>query len=142
LVSKRSIFNKVVADNKFELEVAEALAGCLDIVSFAKLPRSVGFRIEYRNAEGSIANYYPDFVVKETPGRIWVVETKGREDLDDPPKWARLKEWCQDATAKADGREFRALFVRQEDWERYRPKTFAAIREAFEEKSPEPDRPA
>ena len=51
---------------------------------FVKNSQSTGFKIEYRNQEGGIGNYYPDFIVKETDGEIWVIETKGREDLDDP----------------------------------------------------------
>ena len=47
--------------------------------------------IEYQNADGSISNYFPDFIVKRSPKEIWIVETKGRKDLDDPPKWERLK---------------------------------------------------
>jgi type III restriction enzyme len=53
------------------------------VVSFAKnhLSQTTAFRIEYRNAEGGIANYYPDFIVKRAEGEIWIVEVKGREDL-------------------------------------------------------------
>lgn len=125
LVPKKSIFNKVVGDSHFELEFAAFLDGCPDIVSFVKNSQSTSFRIEYQNADGSIANYIPDFIVKQTESHIWVIETKGREDLDDPLKWERLQQWCEDATAH-DGslRSFSPLFVRQEDWERYKPSRF------------------
>jgi type III restriction enzyme len=56
-----------------------------------KNSQSTGFRIEYQNADGGIANYHSDFIVKRTETEIWIVETKGREDLDDPLKWERLK---------------------------------------------------
>jgi type III restriction enzyme len=98
LVPKRSVFNKVVADSGFELDVAAFLDGCPDIISFVKNSQSTQFRMEYRNADGSIANYYPDFLVKRADSEIWVIEVKGREDLDDPPKWERLQLWCADAT--------------------------------------------
>ena len=52
---------------------------------------------------------------------IWIIETKGREDLDDPPKWERLQQWCADATAHDGKRSFHALFVRQEEWDAHRP---------------------
>ncbi|MBI1815340.1 MAG: DEAD/DEAH box helicase family protein [Deltaproteobacteria bacterium] len=132
VVPRKSIFNKVVADRSgFELEFAAFLDGCDDIISFVKNNRSTAFRIEYRTADGGIANYYPDFVVKEAESDIWLIETKGREDLDDPLKWARLCQWCEDATAKEQTRRFRPLFVRQETWEQYRPKTFEQLRAAF-----------
>jgi type III restriction enzyme len=131
LVPRKSVFNKVVVDNNLEMAVAQFLDSCQDIVSFVKNSQSTGFRIEYQTAEGNIANYYPDFVVKETESDIWIIETKGREDLEDPKKWERLQQWCQDATAKDPSHTYRALFVRQEKWEEYRPKTFRELRQAF-----------
>ncbi len=131
VVPRKSIFNKVVADRSgFELEFAGFLDACDDLVSFVRNNRSTAFRIEYRTADGGIANYYPDFVVKESDSDIWVIETKGREDLEDPLKWARLCQWCEDATKKEHARRFRPLFVRQEQWEKYRPKTFQQLRAA------------
>jgi hypothetical protein len=40
----------------------------------------------------------------------------------------RLRQWCEDATAKEVKRHFRPLFVRQEQWEKYRPKAFQQLR--------------
>lgn len=132
LKPKRSLFDKVTG-NSFELEFAEFLDECVgEIVSFVKNSPSIGFRIEYQTAGGAIANYYPDFLVKETEASLWVIETKGREDLDDPPKWERLKQWCADATSKDDcGRRYQALFVRQEKWEGLKPRRFADLLAAF-----------
>jgi type III restriction enzyme len=128
ITPKNSVFNRIVGDSVFELEMAAFLDGCDDIVSFVKNSQSTNFRIEYRNADGGIANYYPDFIVKRTETEIWVVETKGREDLDDPLKWERLRQWCEDATAHdKDKRSFRALFVRQEDWEAHKLTSFRQL---------------
>jgi type III restriction enzyme len=128
LVPKKSVLNKIVGDSAFELEMAAFLDGCGDIVSFIKNSQSTNFRIEYRNADGGIANYYPDFIVKRTDTEIWIVETKGREDLDDPLKWERLQQWCADACAHdEEGRSFRALFVRQEDWDAHKPRSFGEL---------------
>jgi len=129
LVPKRSMFNKIVADNNFELDFAAFLDNC-DIISFVKNSQSVKFKIEYQTAEGSIANYYPDFIVKETEQKIWVIETKGREDLEDVEKWKRLQQWCEDATVEdKQGRKFYPLYVKQEQWEKYRPKTFKQLQQ-------------
>ncbi|AJC80949.1 helicase/UvrB domain-containing protein [Rhizobium etli bv. phaseoli str. IE4803] len=125
LIPKKSIFNKIVGDSHFELELAAFLDDCRDIISFVKNSQSTSFRIEYQNADGSIANYIPDFIVKQTESHIWIVETKGREDLDDPLKWDRLQQWCTDSTSHDEaGRTFSPLFVRQEDWERYKAAQF------------------
>ena len=49
-------------------------------------------------ADGELSTYTPDFIVRTTDGRVWIVETKGREELDLPQKMARLRQWCADAT--------------------------------------------
>ena len=127
IAPKRCVFNKVAGDNDFELQFAAFLDGCNDIVSFAKNSQSTRFRIEYRNVDGSIANYYPDFIVKQSERDAWIVETKGREDIQDPLKWERLQQWCADATGLASDRTYNPLFVRQEVWEDYRPSNFAGM---------------
>jgi hypothetical protein len=70
LAALSSLFNKIVGDSALELEMAGFLDGCGDIVSFVKNSRSTNFRIEYQDANGSIANYYPDFVVKREEAEI------------------------------------------------------------------------
>ena len=113
---RKSVFNRIIGDSGLELDFAAFLDGCADIVSFAKNTQHIGFRIEYRKADGSISDYIPDFVVKRTDKEVWIIETKGREDLDDPPKWERLKTWVEDATAAGDGVAYRAMFVREENF--------------------------
>jgi type III restriction enzyme len=132
--AKKTIFNKVIGDSDLELEVAGFLDGCPDILAFAKNSRQMNpsLFIEYRNSDGSISNYFPDFLVKRSAKEIWVVETKGREDLDDPRKWERLKQWVADATAGSDGITYRAMFIREEEWRRRPLKSFAEAEAAFE----------
>jgi len=91
------------------------------------------FQIEYQNASGGISNYIPDFVVRETEADYWVVETKGREDLDDPLKWERLKQWCKDATLRDAPRKYHPLFVREDALVKYQPRTFRDLKRTCEE---------
>ncbi len=127
IAPRKCFFNKVTGDNDFELAFAAFLEGCNDIVSFAQNSQSIRFRIEYRSADGSIANYYPDFLVKQSDRDLWLIETKGRADLQDPLKWERLQQWGTDATELDPDRTYNALFVRQETWEEYRPTNFASL---------------
>ena len=124
VVSKKSLFNRTVGGSGFELKFASFLEGCDDVQAYAKNYFAVGFKLDYVKADGEISNYYPDFFVRNTDGEVWIVETKGREDLDDPHKWERLKQWCKDASKTDSGRKYQALFVREEDWEKYTPKNF------------------
>ncbi|MFH0792448.1 MAG: DEAD/DEAH box helicase family protein, partial [bacterium] len=96
LVSKKSVFNRIIGDSHLELQFANFLEGCGDVVSFAKNYLAVHFKLDYVNADGDISNYYPDFMVKLSDRRIVIVETKGQEDLDVPLKMARLHQWCED----------------------------------------------
>ncbi len=133
ITSKKSVFNRVVGDSNLELLFASFLEECEDIQSYVKNSRSTHFKIEYIAPGGTIANYFPDFVVKESESTMWIVETKGKEDLDVVPKWQRLVAWCADATAlDRYGRTFRALYIPERDYLRNPPRTFAEAVSYFE----------
>lgn len=125
LVPKKSVFNRIVGDSHFELEFASFLEGCNDIISYAKNYFAVNFRIDYIDADGAPSNYYTDFFVKTSDKEVWLVETKGREDLDDPRKLERLKQWCEDTNKLQSEIVFDCLFVRQEEFEKYKFKSFS-----------------
>lgn len=132
LVPKKSVFNKIVGDNNLEFAFAQLLDSCDDIISFTKNYFEIQFRIDYRNADGSIAYYYPDFLVKVDERTVYVVETKGREDVDDPRKIDRLAQWCKDANAYQNNMRYEMLYIRQDDWEKYRPQSFVECIQAFQ----------
>jgi type III restriction enzyme len=132
VVSGKSVFNRTVGDSSLELDFAAFLERCPDVTAFAKNYFAVGFKLDYVTASGEISNYFPDFFVRTPDQTIWIVETKGREDLNDPGKWERLKQWCADSTRLDTGRTYRALFVREEAWDSYHPRTFHDAIAAFE----------
>ena len=131
LIPKKSIFNKIVGDSNFELEFADFLEKSDEIMSYAKNYYEIHFRIDYRNADGQIAYYYPDFFVKKDNKNIYIIETKGREDLDDPLKIARLKQWCEDANERQKKFIYTTVYIKQEDWETYRPNDFNGLAKVF-----------
>ena len=134
LPAKKSIFNKIVGDSHFELQFAGFLDASVDVNRFIKNYIQLGFKMEYVNHEGGISNYYPDFVVHLDNGERFIVETKGAENLDDPRKIERLKNWCEDAT-RSTGKIYRHLYVRQEDWDSLglTPNSFAEIVTVFKD---------
>lgn len=131
LIPQKSAFNKIVGDSHFELEMASFLEKCGDIISYAKNYFAVHFKIDYRNADGEIKDYYPDFFVKVSEREIYIVETKGREDLDDPLKLQRLKQWCEDVNKGQNKVKYSCLYVRQEEYEKYSPKNFVELASNF-----------
>jgi type III restriction enzyme len=127
LIPQKSVFNRIVGDSNFELEFSAFLEKCEDIVSFAKNfenKEANALRIEYKNSEGFIANYYPDFFVKVDDKTVYIVETKGREEEDDKIKFERLVKWCVDVNERQSRMMYKALYVKQEEYEKNVAKNF------------------
>ncbi len=139
LAASKSIFNRIVGEANaggFELSFAAFLQGAEDVASFAKNYLAVGFKLDYVKADGDLSTYTPDFILKTTDGQIWIIETKGREELDLPQKMARLRHWCDDATqASKDngGVNYRFVYVDQKGFEQHPPKTFQSLVASFTE---------
>lgn len=63
----------------------------------------------------------------------WFIETKGREDRNDPLKLQRLKAWCHDATKCDDvhrqglSAKWDFVFVKEEDFRKYGPSSFQKL---------------
>lgn len=133
LIAKKSVFNRIVGDSQLELEFASFLEDCADIVSYAKNYLAVHFKLDYVNADGTISNYYPDFIVKQSAKRIVIVETKGQEDLDVPPKMARLRQWCEDLNRIQSDVKYDFAYVDEESFNKYKPKNFQDVLKSFRE---------
>ena len=125
LMPQKSVFNKIIGDSHLELEFASFLDKCDDIISFTKIYFAIGFKLEYQNSRGEISNYFPDFLVKTRPNELWIVETKGLEDLDVAPKRKRLQQWVEDVNRHQSKIKVHELFVPEEKFKKYRPKDFA-----------------
>ena len=138
-VSKKSIFSKIVGEAKydgFELFFASFLDAACDVQSFTKNYLAIGFKLDYVRADGDLSNYVPDFFVRSTDGTVYIIETKGREELDIPQKMARLKQWCADATTasvKEDGVVYRFLYIDQKGFEKHQPNNLSALASSFTE---------
>jgi len=130
VVPKKSVFNKIVGDSDFELIFAGFLEGCDDVLSFSKNfqnKEASALRIEYKNSEGFISNYYPDFFVKTDSKSVYIIETKGREDADDILKFERLQEWCNDVNDRQTKVNYQALYIKQEEWNKDKIKNFKEL---------------
>ncbi len=133
LIPRKSVFNRIIGDSGFELEFARFLDDCDDVLSYAKNYLAVRFKLDYVKADGDISNYYPDFLVKVTPKRVYVVETKGREELDLPLKMERLGQWCEDINRVQSEVKWDFVYVDQEGFEKYKPTSFKQLVDGFTE---------
>jgi type III restriction enzyme len=97
---KKTVFNLTPCGNDFEQAFARFLDNTPDVQAFANvgnLPQP--HALEYLDSEANLRLYEPDFVARDTAGRHWLLETKGREDLDVARKDVRAQQWCADVTS-------------------------------------------
>ena len=144
LHAKRSVFNRIVGEGSadgLELAFAAFLETVPDVQAFGKNYMAVGFKLDYVKANGDLSTYTPDFILRTTDNTVWIVETKGREELDVPQKMARLRQWCVDATeaSRSDGTtgeggtRYGFVYVNQESFEQHKPSSFAGLASTFRE---------
>ncbi|PIU80284.1 MAG: type III restriction endonuclease subunit R, partial [Nitrospirae bacterium CG06_land_8_20_14_3_00_70_43] len=135
LIPKKSVFNRIIGDSRFELLFARFLEDCADddVISYAKNYLAVHFKLDYVNAHGDISNYYPDFLVKLSATRIVIVETKGQEDLDVPLKMERLRQWCEDINRVQSNVTYDFVYADEESFEKYKPTSFRQLLDGFRE---------
>ena len=127
---KKSLFSKIVGEphaGGFELRFAAFLDAVPDVVAFAKNYLAVGFKLDYVKADGDLSNYIPDFFVQDDRRRVWIVETKGRAELDLPRENGAAAAMVRDATrrerANAAGPDYRFVYVDQDGFEAHPPTT-------------------
>ena len=133
LIPEKSVFNRITGDNQLERDFASFVDDSPDVVSFAKNYFALGFKLDYVNDDGDIANYYPDFFVKLTDGRVVVAETKGRKDVDVDPKMYRLAQWCEDINTVQSDAVYDFVYVDEDSFREYTPRTFQQLLEGFRE---------
>ena len=95
-----------------------------DVIAFSKIVPKIGFFIEYRDSQGNLRMYYPDFIAV-TNNEYLIIETKGMVDVDVKYKDKRAKQWCEDAT-NLTGQKW--LFHRV-NLEEFRKHKFKSIKE-------------
>ena len=127
ILPTKSIFNKIIGDSGLETNFANFLESCDDIISYTKNYFAVGFKLDYVKSDENISNYFPDFIIKKSTTEIAIVETKGRQDLDDSHKIKRLKQWCEDVNGLSTDISYSFVFVGQSTFEEYPPENFTDL---------------
>lgn len=124
---KKTLFDLTPCGNEFELEFARFLNDASDIATFANLgnlPQKLS--IEYLDSANNLRYYEPDFVARDLEGTHWLLETKGREDLDVSYKDARAERWCEDVSTLT-GEMWRYLKIPQKEFSKLHPKMFVEL---------------
>ena len=125
--AKKTLFNLTACGNDFEQSFANFLDDAPDVVSFANLGNlPTKLSIEYLDSETNLRFYEPDFVAVGNNGIHWLLETKGREDLDVQYKNERAERWCEDVS-HLTGIEWRFLMIPQKQFEKLNPQNFTDL---------------
>lgn len=126
LEASKTVYNLVPCGNEFEKAFARFLEDAPDVTAFAKLPEQFGFAIEYTDASNNLRYYEPDFVAVTTEGRRYLIETKGREDVDVANKDRAATLWCENAT-RLTGDTWQYLKIPQKEYEKLQADEFADL---------------
>ena len=126
LPAKKTVFNLVACGNEFEKAFAAFLEKARDVARFAKLPEQFRFAIEYTDTNNNLRYYEPDFVVVTDTGAHWLVETKGREDVDVANKDRAAKLWTENAT-RLTGTAWDYVKVPQKEYEKLNADEFSDL---------------
>jgi type III restriction enzyme len=118
---ERKAFGKPV--DLTDLNVIKAMssnvAGFVVIKEFEKVLR------EYTDTLANIRNYFPDFIATSEAGN-WIIETKGREDVDVRLKDNAAMNWCSTAT-ELTGKQWQYVKVPQKEFEQLRPENLEEL---------------
>lgn len=125
--ARKTVFNVAACENNFERDFARFLENTPDVDRFAKLPALFNFTIEYTDAAGNLRYYEPDFVAVSTAGEHFLIETKGREDIDVAGKDRAASLWCENAT-HLSGTQWSYIKVPQREYARLQPTTLDDLR--------------
>ena len=126
LEAKKSVFNYTPCDNEFEYNFAKFIEKAEDIKAFAKLPEQFGFCIQYTDTLANIRNYFPDFIAISEDNTNWIIETKGREDIEVRLKDNAAINWCRIATELTDS-TWEYIKVPQKEFEQLHPDSFIEL---------------
>lgn len=125
--AKKTLFNFTPCANNFEQTFARFLEDSNDVKTFANLGNLPSkLSIEYLDKDTNLRFYEPDFVAVDENNMHWLLETKGREDLDVQYKNTRAEKWCEDATAMSDT-EWQFLMIPQKQFEKLAPQNLTDL---------------
>jgi type III restriction enzyme len=106
----KTMFNLVPCRGGWEDRFTEFLALKENgVTAFAKNGGPQSLRIDYVRVNGQLSTYTPDFFVRDGKGTMYLVETKGREDLDVPRKAKAAIAWC--GAASNSGTSWKYIYL-------------------------------
>jgi type III restriction enzyme len=123
--SDRTVFNLVPCNRSLETAFAELCGKAKDVAAFAKNAGPQCLRIDYLSEGTRLAFYTPDFFIRTSDGKNYLVETKGQQDRDVPTKARAAVEWCR--VASESGVSWEYVFVLEGVFQRFHGDSIAEL---------------
>lgn len=117
-VAEKTGFNLVPCNRELEVAMTNFLDRAPDVAAFCKNAGPQALRIDYLSSAGRPQAYTADFFARTTGNAHFLIETKGRQDLDVPVKARAAIEWCKAASGPRARWEY--VYVPQEVFARVR----------------------
>lgn len=125
LKAAHTLFNLVPCNRSLEVALTNFADVSPDVASFAKNAGPQAVRIDYLTTDQRLSFYTPDFFVRDTGGKLYLVETKGRQDRDVPRKAMAAVAWCKAASRSKTDWDY--LFIPQNIMEGLTSNLFADL---------------
>ena len=126
--AERTLFNLVPCNRNLERTFAIFADIADDVVAFAKNDGPQALRIDYEGSQNRHAFYTPDFFVRTTSGKYFLVETKGEME---PEVFAKVKAaaaWCK--SASETGTKWEYLFVPESIFQKFNDTSIESLSRA------------
>jgi len=119
--AERTLFNLVPCNRNLERTFAIFADLAEDVAAFAKNDGPQALRIDYEGSQNRHAFYTPDFFVRTTSGKYFLVETKGEMEQEVQVKAKAAVAWCK--SASQTGTHWEYLFVPENVFKSYNDTT-------------------
>ena len=129
--AQRTLLNLTPCENQLEKEFVALLEGLPDVAAFVKNAGPDKLLIDYLGPNGEKKLYEPDFLVRDTSHRYYLVELKGQVDIYTPLKARAATSWCEAASAQGEA-PWQYVYVPQEVLRKEDTRDFATLVRACE----------
>lgn len=127
LRAERTLFNLVPCNRNLEVLFTYFADMAEDVAAFAKNAGPQALRIDYQGAGNRHAFYTPDFFVRASSGKYYLVETKGEVEQEVFAKARAADAWCK--SASSSGTEWEYLFVPEDIFKKFNDTSIVMLRD-------------
>jgi type III restriction enzyme len=126
VAGQKCILNFTPVDRGLEAKFVKFLDRADDVEAYIKNEtRTINLKIPYIAQDGFLRRYVPDFIVR-VKNTMFIVETKGREDVDVATKDLQGKRWAEEVSRRTETK-WAFLRVDQAEFEKSRYNKFTEL---------------